>query len=52
MLFTNGRQLQSFEKLMKKTPHCPARSMKMPPPIKSANDPKSPVQKEKPYENQ
>ncbi|MEK4261877.1 hypothetical protein [Paenibacillus sp. FSL L8-0499] len=51
MLFTNGR-FQSFEKLMKKTPHCPARPMKDPEPMKPLTEPKDSQQKEKPHGNQ
>ncbi|MNC72582.1 hypothetical protein D3C75_1236530 [compost metagenome] len=51
MLFTNGR-LQSFEKLMKKTPHCPARPMKSSEPMKPSTEPKDSPQKEKPDGNQ
>lgn len=51
MLFTNGR-LQSFEKLMKKTPHCPARPIKDSEPVRLLPEPKSPEQKEKPHGNQ
>lgn len=51
MLFTNGR-LQSFEKLMKKTPHCPARPMKDSESMKPLPEPKPPEQKEKHHGNQ